>query len=82
MFPYLPVQPINECTRTDTLNYDPGLFFDGRCYKTPPRTKLQPSIDRHSLRVKPLPPYINLLSTCALDTYGGEADRRRNRVRS
>ena len=34
VFPQLPVQPSTECTYTDTLDYDPNLFFDGTCHKT------------------------------------------------
>ena len=65
-FPHLPVQPSTECTRTDTLNYDPILFFDGMCHKTQPQTNHHPSIGRHSRHVQPLTPTIRLLSTCAL----------------
>ena len=37
VFPQLPVQPSTECTRTDTLQYDP-FFFYGTCLKTQSQT--------------------------------------------
>ena len=65
MFPQLPVQPSTECTRTDTLHYDPIYFFDGTCHKTQSQTNCPPSIEHHRRHVQPLPPSIRLLSTCA-----------------
>ena len=55
MFPQLPVQTSNECMRTDTLNSDPFLIFDGTCHEiknkpttTPPST-VTSAADNHLL---------------------------------
>ena len=67
VFPQRPVQPSTECTCTETLHYDPILFFDRICYKTQSQTNRHTSIDHHICRGQQLPPSICLLSTCALN---------------
>ena len=54
-FPQLPVQPRTECTRTDTLNSDPIIFFYETCHSTQPWTDHHSFIDHHSHRGQPLP---------------------------
>ena len=73
MFSQLPVEPISECTRTDTLNYEPNLFFDGQS-----QTNRHSSIDRHSRRGKPFPPPFNFLALVPSPPTGRDADRKRN----
>ena len=67
MFPQLPVQPSTECVCTDTLNSNSILFFDRSCHNKQSQTKQHHSIKHHILHRKPIPPYIFLLSTCALN---------------
>ena len=61
VFPHLPEHPSNEFTCTDTLHYDPFLFFDGTCHKTQSQTNRHPPlnviavVDNH-----PLPPFASL----------------------
>ena len=64
--PQLPVQLSTEFTRTETLNSEPILFFDGTCHKAKSQTNHHPSIDHHIHRGQPLPPSILLISTCDL----------------
>ena len=67
MFPQIPVQPSIECTRTDTLHYDPIRSFGGTCHKTQSQTNRHPSIDPNIRHGRPFPPSISLIITCALN---------------
>ena len=61
MFPLIPVNPSTECTRTDTLNSDPFLIFDGTCHKTQSQTNRHPSINHKIRCVQSLPSSIGQL---------------------
>ena len=70
VFPYIPVQSITECTRTDTLHSDPIWFFDGRCHKTQSKINGHPSIDRNSRRGHPLVNKIQYINVYCQLKYG------------
>ena len=85
VFPQLPVQPSTKCTRTDTLNSDPFLIFDGTCHKknhkptaTPPLTVIDVAENHY------LPPFdslelVPLYTPGEWGTKGGTGEVRRRR---